>query len=439
MKKVWKIITRNFGYKLLALVAAIVFWMIVVNVNDPNTTKTFTIEVTMENEDVISDMGKVYEILDDSDSVSFTVTGARSVVENLSVSDFTATADLSQIEGMSLVPIEVTANKYSNRIKIERLSQNVKVSVENAESSRFVITADYTGTPASGYAVGAMEVSPNVITITGAESKVNRIAKVVAVVDVTDLTSDISDKVVPQLYDEDGRIVDPTNLTFSRKKVSVSAQIEPTKTLGISVESTGTPHSGYYVTAITTTPESVTVQGESSVISKLEEISIPEGVLSVEDASDSVSVTVNISDYLPDGVTLVDSDQEQVVITAWISTGEVKIYSVPIDNFELVNVPDGLDIEISTRKVKVYLMGLGDVLSGIDANDITGTIDASSADESTTKLEVTISDYSWDVVLVETSEVKVSVSVSEDDEAAEDEETETAQDEEQNEEDAQEE
>ena len=428
MKKVWTVITRNFGYKLLALIAAIIFWMIVVNVNDPNMTKTFTIEVTMENEDVITDMGKVYEVLDDSDTVSFTVTGARSVVENLAVSDFTATADLSQIEGMSLVPIEVTASKYANRIKIERLSQNVIVSVEDAKSSRFVITADYTGTPADGYAVGSMEVTPNVITITGAESKVDQIAKVVAAIDVSDMTSDINDRVTPIIYDEDGKVMDSSNLTFSKKKVDVSVKIENTKTVDISFESSGTTLAGYYVTLLTSTPDSVLVQGEQSALSKLDKVSIPADVVSVEGASDSVSVTVNISDYLPDGVSLVDKDQDRVVLTAWISAGEVKSYNVPISNFELVNVPEGLDISVSSTRVKVLLMGLGDVLSEISADDITGIIDASGADESTTKLQASISEYSWDVEVVDTSVVKVKVEPAQEESADEEDDTATDED-----------
>ena len=64
MKKVISLITKNFGLKILAVVFAVIFWMIVVNVDDPEMSKQFSVPVTIENENVVTDMGKVYEVLD---------------------------------------------------------------------------------------------------------------------------------------------------------------------------------------------------------------------------------------------------------------------------------------------------------------------------------------------------------------------------------------
>ena len=48
LRKLTKRITNNFGLKVLAVVFAIVIWLVVVNIEDPEKTKGFTIPVTIE-------------------------------------------------------------------------------------------------------------------------------------------------------------------------------------------------------------------------------------------------------------------------------------------------------------------------------------------------------------------------------------------------------
>ena len=112
LRKLTKRITNNFGLKILAAVFAIILWMVVVNIEDPEKTKGFTIPVTIENNEYLSDMGKTYEILNNTDKISFTVTGKRSIIEELSESDFTAVANLENInDDMTTIPVSVSASK----------------------------------------------------------------------------------------------------------------------------------------------------------------------------------------------------------------------------------------------------------------------------------------------------------------------------------------
>ena len=66
LRNVVKILTRNLGLKLLALVFAVTMWMVVVNLDDPTISRPFTIAVTLENEDVITAANKYFEIEPDS-------------------------------------------------------------------------------------------------------------------------------------------------------------------------------------------------------------------------------------------------------------------------------------------------------------------------------------------------------------------------------------
>ena len=56
-----KMLTRNLGLKLLALLFAVTMWMAVVNLDDPTRSKTFTIAVTIENGEAVTAMNKYPE------------------------------------------------------------------------------------------------------------------------------------------------------------------------------------------------------------------------------------------------------------------------------------------------------------------------------------------------------------------------------------------
>ena len=69
-----KKLTNNLGLKLLSLLAAAIIWLVVVNIDDPVSTRTYSsIPVEVINEDTITSEGKVYSVLDNSDVINVTV------------------------------------------------------------------------------------------------------------------------------------------------------------------------------------------------------------------------------------------------------------------------------------------------------------------------------------------------------------------------------
>ena len=55
----------NIGLKISAIIAAILLWIVVVNVEDPSRSKFFTAKVDVLNQGVLTDNGKYYEMKDD--------------------------------------------------------------------------------------------------------------------------------------------------------------------------------------------------------------------------------------------------------------------------------------------------------------------------------------------------------------------------------------
>ena len=62
-KKLMKHLANNPGLKILSLIIAVILWLIVVNYDNPEMTKTYNIPVTVTNDRILEERGKVYEVV----------------------------------------------------------------------------------------------------------------------------------------------------------------------------------------------------------------------------------------------------------------------------------------------------------------------------------------------------------------------------------------
>ena len=66
----------------MAVVFSILLWLVAVNINDPVERKIFRdVKVETTNTSVLTDENKLYQVLDDTDTVTVTVRASRSVLE----------------------------------------------------------------------------------------------------------------------------------------------------------------------------------------------------------------------------------------------------------------------------------------------------------------------------------------------------------------------
>ena len=387
--KIKKALTANIGFKILALVFSIALWMIVVNVDDPEQTKTFTATVQVINENVLTDQGKYYT-LTDGNTVSFRVTAQRSVLERLSSSDFTATADMNYLEDDERIPVDITVNRYASSVRISAQRLYLKVEVGDEMDARFSIRGETTGDPADGFAVDEVSVVPNVISVRGPAEYVSKIESVRAYCDVTGRNMDTSETVVPVFYDADGKEVDTTRLQVSVDTVDVYVEIVSVKEVPIVVETSGSLADGLELTGITTDPATVMIKGESSELNRVTNITIPASVISLSDITQDLTTTVDITSYLPEGVTLLDSQDAQVSVKVGVAGETTQEFDVPVDNISVRNLERGYTTSFSASTVKVSITALQSELSRLSANSITGSVDVSGLVPGTYNLPITM-------------------------------------------------
>lgn len=379
-----KTLTNNLGYKILALFFAFTLWLFVYNLDDPTKSKTMTINVSIENKESIENMGKYYEILDGSNKVSFTVTAVRSILDKLDESDFAAIADMEKIvlEGedeKATVPIDIscTANINQNSIKLSSTSKTLKLSLEDLMIKQFVVSAKSKGKVADGYALGGLEVTaPNVLKVSGPKSIVEKIVSAVATIDVSGMSDTWTTyKAKPVLYDKDGKEVDETRLTKSDSTVTVSAEILSTKEVAIAVKPTGTPKDGYTITSISSNPTTILVKGNKAVLNSVNSIEIPDDLISVAGVDKDVKVMIDVSEYIPEGLSMVDPEGASVEITVSIGKIKEKVFSIKSENIIVTGLSTHNKLEFELSSIAVHVSGLEEDIASLSSATLRGSID----------------------------------------------------------------
>lgn len=429
VKKIGQKITHNFGLKLLAILFAIVLWIVVVNIDDPTQTLSYTTSVNLENTSYLTSMDKYYEVLEGTNTVSFRVTAKRSVHDKLNGSDFSAAANMEKIEydektETYRVPVTITApQKYSKEIEMANKQNYIELSLEDLSRTQKVIKATTKGSVADGYALGDVKItSYNVLKISGPASIVSQIDTVTAVIDVDNVDTDVTDSVAPILLDADGNVVDTTKLTLSLSTVTISAQILSTKDVPVQFSISGTLEDGYMVTGISYQPTEVRIKGESAILNTISAISVPKEVLNLDDRTTDLETDVDITAYLPEGTALVLNSDGKITVTVKVEPIVEKTYQVPVDNISLENLSDEYDCEYDAKYVKLTVSGSEENMSILKKQNIRGTLELTGLSEGEHKL-TPVWNLDSSKYTLEKAEVTVMIVKKEDTSATEDTET----------------
>ena len=148
----------------------------------------YDIPVTLVNESYLSNNMKIPLLIDGDDTVKVRIKAEESVIKELKKEDIVAQADMTQIymdATPKMVPVEVTCKGIADD-NITVTPRNIQVDIENQTSVEKTIAVN-TGdtTPDKDYEVGSLQANPEKVTISGPESIINKIDKVVAKIDVT--------------------------------------------------------------------------------------------------------------------------------------------------------------------------------------------------------------------------------------------------------------
>lgn len=382
-------LTANWGLKIASLLFAALLWFLVTNINDPVDSVRFSnIPVTLRNTSSVTDDNKVYEVLEGTDTIStVTVYAPRSIVDSLNRDNIVAVADFDETvesDGEYSVAIQLSTNKYSNQVQsISATNDTVRLNIEERASKTLAISATTTGALTEGYIIGDVVTDQNQIRITGAKSVVESVVSASVNVEVTGYTTNIGTNAEIHLYNAEGEEIPKDNIKLSSSAVGVSVTILGTKRVPVNYVIAGIPADGYMSTGVVEAePESVLLAGRASALNSIDEISVADSSLDVTGLKEDLTVTIDLSGYLPNNVSFGDEDFNGIAtVVAHIEPTSEATFNVPYEQITLENIPEGYEAEIESAdddRFEITLKGLKTTISSVKATDVSGIVDVAS-------------------------------------------------------------
>lgn len=365
-------LTRNIGLKVLSIILAAILWLVITNVDDPVKTKGWrNVPVKVLNEEAIASLDQVYEIVE-GETIDFTFAARRSIKEVLTLSDFQVTADFEKLSDVNAVTIEISCPLYEDDVTITQgLYQVMKVNLEELVEQNFKVTVVTEGEPAEGYFVGK-KTAGTIVRVSGPKSKIERISEIVTKVDVSEVSGSFRTIAQPIALDEDGEVIDPSNLTFSEDLVTINIDIYKTKTINLLITASGEPAAGYEMTNVEYEPKTIEVAGEDDALNRIKYLSITEDI---NGARDNINKEINLQEQLQDDLVLVGEDQT-AVINITIEKKEKKDLTYQSSDIEVRNKSSLFTLNyMTTGIITVTVEGPPSVLDDFTRSSFTPYID----------------------------------------------------------------
>lgn len=359
-------LSNNTKLKLISLLSAIVLWMYVMAVVDPEETKLFEdIPVSITNLNDLSDKDLV--IYPDTEvTTSVYVTGKLSTIQKMSKEDISVYGQINNpIEGKNEIYLKITP---AQRVTYEFKNSIAIVNLEKIITENKKIEVEVTGNIKQDIDTINLENNNEEVEVSGPRSLVEKVEKIEAILNSNKQTDDFDISLDLKPVDKKGNIVSGVELKTSSLNAKVTLLKEKTVPIKVNIEGENTEN--YKLSQ-----DTVYIKGKRELVDKIEYISTQPINLS----SIPKNTTMDISLIIPNGIT---SNIKSVSATLNISnsltsefiynSNEVKIKN-NVNNIDTSNIkiPDTITVNIEY-----------DDTEKIDKQDITLYIDLSKENSS---------------------------------------------------------
>ncbi|MEI3239892.1 MAG: CdaR family protein [Lachnospiraceae bacterium] len=373
-----KKLMNNWSLKLLSLVFAFFIWLSVVSYSNPISTYTISgIPVEFEHEELITERGLSVEVVG-KQTATIAVTVNRETSARISADDFKAVADFQDMYQDTQVPVTVTCmtGKVSDS-NIDLRTRSIEVKLESLTNVTVPITANVTGEPASGYAIGNVTTNPETVTVRAPESVAHLVRSAVVDVDASDLNETTTLQAELKFYDGNGELLDlgshkdtMVQLT-GLVKVTIPVMAVQSVTITPEVQGIDAVAPGYRYTGVDVNPDKIRLSGLKADMNRITSIDVTE--LDVTGASETQTVTVDIRRYLPEGVEIFD-DNYEVTFTLKIEPLRQRTFTLETNTLIINDIPEQLTYSIQESSVSLTISGLEEDLDQLEANGLKASI-----------------------------------------------------------------
>ena len=296
--------TRNSWLaRIMCVIVASILWVYVMNEQNPITTRSFTVPlqtVHLQDDMLVKDL---------PETVNVRVSGTRSQIAALRTADVKALIDF-EVASKGRNTYRVTAQVKNGEV-IEITPSLLQLEIDTQVSKEMKLEARIVGVPHSGITVSRMDLNPLQVKIRGAEERINQVAKVLVMVDISNHDKNFETDATAVAVDQLGREMYDVKVTPSKVSTTVTIVRQlGTNDFPIKADLSGKLPSGITLVGTKITPQTVRLTADPKVLGELKEIKTAPIVLD----NITSNVELNMPLQIPDKV-LADTHNVIVEIT----------------------------------------------------------------------------------------------------------------------------
>lgn len=363
-------ITRNTTPKIVAILFSIVLYIFVMGEVNPEVEKPLNnLKVEILNKEELENSGLVF-IDQNQFTVDVKISGKKNDLHKISPDDIKVTADLSGAQqGENIITLKVS-NPVNVQIE-EMTPQQINVRLDKVVQSQKTVEIAYKGKPSNGYEIGNYEINPDSILVEGPETRVEKVAKVIAEIDVEGIKENIRKNVPIKAVDSQGK--DIIGVSVKTESANVHLSLLKVKNVAIKPTITGKVKDGYKITKTEVEPANTALRAKKGIIDNVDEIITKS--INVDELDSTLETEVNLdlpkyveTPYLQ-GLPKVRIEVEKI---------ETKEFTFKANQISINNLEDTLATNIGEidRDIRVKISDVRSVLKDVKRSDLELIIDA---------------------------------------------------------------
>ena len=320
---------NNSKIKIISLLSAMVLWMYVMAIVDPEETKLFeNIPVTITNKNELNERDLV--IYPEQDlTTNIYVTGKLSNLKKVTKDDINVYGQINNpLEGNNEIYLKVST---SQRVNYDFKNPVMIVTLEKIISEDKSIKVDITGSGKNNVDNIMLQDNIDKVSVSGPRSLVNKVKRVVGTVKVNGELNDFSQSIKLEPVDANGKVVE--GIELEKDSVNVNITLLTQKTVPITLKLSDNSESGVNYTMSQNT---VTIKGKKDIVDSINDIETQPVKLSEISPGTSKDIYLQV----PSGITI---ETKYITIKKNSEENAVEEYTYTAKDIEIRNNIENID------------------------------------------------------------------------------------------------
>lgn len=390
--------TKHLGSKIFSVIFGAFLWVAILNSQNPLITKEFQVPVEIKNEQALSEVGKTYEV-ESGEIASVYVTAPRSIIDEMAVDDISAYVDFNKLSYTYSVPIEARVlGTESNECSVDMKNAVMQLALDEMMERTLDLQIETNGSCKVNYCLTEISSNTKEISIQGSESQVKIIDKVVVDVPLYGKQEDFTITQKIKIYDKNGSQLNNDDFILSTDEVIVNGIVLPSKSIPITVNLLNENSDEYKLVSMEADLDSVSIAGLQNNLDLIDGITIDID-MKQEQISENLIKTMSLSDYLPDGVYLAETNK-RINISMKYEIYVTKEFEVDVNKIKIQNLNNNLKCHFKDETLTLIFKSDEEKLNNLNIDELDLSLNLEDLTRGNYNLPVQISNLPEGVTLI---------------------------------------